>query len=437
MSGTFPCPHCGATYPRSPKLVGRLVRCTGCKQVFVLGEDGIARPDAPAPGPVAPARLTPPASDPSSALQSPQSVPPVKAVAETASSAPPRPDADNAARTGTTRRTVSQRLAKVKTEKFEQQRREMATSLNSVIATAIEQHDSRAEAEQAKKKKAEGQVGEIGPAILTGEGEREARERRGWAVGCAVALVALALVLWLILRHSPEQRALDAFCAGVDQADNRYGRRAPAIMARSVVQHDESNRVVSAPFISLPQVRFQKPRQIPFVKIRPFLAEYAALVRLDQPAGWVKADRRDEIVKFWAAFPNQNLLEDMCRKNGIVLQTTQQIRASLTAGGLDEDSSDLVWFLLTARARANTGTAHPNPIAARLLADALQAEEGKPSLVAIEWLVFSGRKGSLLFDPGAKYQVVNRDFRGRLIRLVEKSGRGSWAVLDLLPETVR
>ena len=42
MSATFPCPHCGQVYPLKPVLVGKVVRCTACKNPFRLREDGIA-----------------------------------------------------------------------------------------------------------------------------------------------------------------------------------------------------------------------------------------------------------------------------------------------------------------------------------------------------------------------------------------------------------
>src|SRR4051812_34024957 len=42
MAATFACPHCGASYPVKPVLVGRAVRCTKCKNAFKLRADGIA-----------------------------------------------------------------------------------------------------------------------------------------------------------------------------------------------------------------------------------------------------------------------------------------------------------------------------------------------------------------------------------------------------------
>jgi hypothetical protein len=42
MSDMFACPHCGASYPRKPVLVGKVVRCTKCRNPFKLRPDGIA-----------------------------------------------------------------------------------------------------------------------------------------------------------------------------------------------------------------------------------------------------------------------------------------------------------------------------------------------------------------------------------------------------------
>lgn len=42
MTRTFVCPHCQKQYPVLPVLVGRKVRCSGCRQLFQLAFDGVA-----------------------------------------------------------------------------------------------------------------------------------------------------------------------------------------------------------------------------------------------------------------------------------------------------------------------------------------------------------------------------------------------------------
>lgn len=43
QADTFTCPHCATPYPVKPVLIGRVVRCTGCRQPFCLQADGTAR----------------------------------------------------------------------------------------------------------------------------------------------------------------------------------------------------------------------------------------------------------------------------------------------------------------------------------------------------------------------------------------------------------
>lgn len=98
MSGlpdTFPCPWCGMSYPARPVLVGKAVRCKGCRNGFVLQADGVATkiqeppPTQPAAVPPPPAVLPPkpPAPQPVAAKPSPPAQAPRP-------SAAPSPDDD-------------------------------------------------------------------------------------------------------------------------------------------------------------------------------------------------------------------------------------------------------------------------------------------------------------------------------------------------------
>jgi hypothetical protein len=421
-SSTFPCPHCGATYPRNPKLVGRNVRCTACRQGFRLDEDGIARPLAATlttPRPSAP--TTQPTPPPTA-----QPTPPPAAEHEPQSAAPEEQPQGR-----------GQSSRRLRTARFDDKRREMAATLTGTIAAAVKKEEARAQAEVeagAERRKArEGGVGQIGPVVLLGEGERAAAERRRWQLGCLAAVLLIALVIWLGMRRSPEERAVEDYCAPVPQAQAGFGRRAPAISARAVAQRSETGPQ-AAPFIDLPRPRFQRIRRVDLAPYRAFIHDFASLVRIDQPALWIRPEHRADIERFWRSYPRLDQLADWARTRNIPWADTRSLRARLLEVSADQDVADLIWGLLTARRVEESGETL-NPLGSRMIAD-VRAEEGAGELLAVEWRDFTGRDGRLLFDQGGGRYVSRQTlYRGRLVRTVGARGRtGPWQVWTVAPE---
>jgi len=206
MTGSFPCPHCEAMYPVKPVLVGRPVRCTQCKNVFRLREDGIADKvgggDEEAEG--AGAAVQAPPGQPSAAERAAAarvgSGPPsasLEAVGVDAGSEPPD------------RRSKTSRLE----ARREEMRRSMAANLSDAASKALESESARRSSEAAKREsgKQAGSVGDISPAVLTDYGNDEARNNRRWAVGLVACLLVGLMVGWVSLVVGPERRALQVF----------------------------------------------------------------------------------------------------------------------------------------------------------------------------------------------------------------------------------
>jgi hypothetical protein len=131
------------------------------------------------------------------------------------------------------------------TKAQEDARRAMAESLRSSMGEALKAEAVQAEADAAgdapqkpgaksdrkrpsglfKPPKDPKKAGK-GPAILTGEGEREAEIQRRWWIAGAVAVAAVALLVFLFTRTGERTDALRAFTAELPAKDNRYGAAA-------------------------------------------------------------------------------------------------------------------------------------------------------------------------------------------------------------------
>ena len=238
MSGlpdTFPCPWCGMSYPARPVLVGKAVRCKGCRNGFVLQADGVATkiqeppptqatvsqvsaaavppsaiipPKPPAPQPVA-SRPSPPAQaarldddvfdltpDPPKPKpkQAPAPVPElvVEDVVALAKSAlvenvvvrPPKPPVEDvvvlpskSASTPPPAQPKSERVAKRKTEHLEAARAQMAAQLAD-----IQQQASNSEAAKREERKSE-RIAKSGGTATTSSSDAKRSARHAILTG--------------------------------------------------------------------------------------------------------------------------------------------------------------------------------------------------------------------------------------------------------------
>ncbi len=262
MSATFACPHCGTSYPVKPVLVGRAVRCTKCKNGFVLRDTGVADPlpmagvapepatapsasapaSAPAAAPTAPAPAPPPAPQrtAASAGRAP-AAPPAAAVRtpESATDRAPSPEPPAAGKPGTDRHA---RL----TRQQEEVRRAMAGTLASAAAAALKANAKAEEAEDtasvpsssqrmAKARSSTGRQAKprLSDIAVVDSGAREARTTRWFWICVALSCVALAALVVLLGLRSEPRRALDDFAAPVYGVSGRYPQRLGEMQRRA------------------------------------------------------------------------------------------------------------------------------------------------------------------------------------------------------------
>ncbi|MCK6488908.1 MAG: hypothetical protein L6R48_11360 [Planctomycetes bacterium] len=404
---TFPCPHCAATYPLKPVLIGKVVRCTTCKQPFQLGPDGVAVKVAtatPAPAPSPAASPTPP--------------PP----AVVAGGAPGRVPTPAGGPKRNTERIILSGQQK-------EQRKAMAASLSTAMGDAL-RAEAAAEAESvaqpgkpatekrtrsARMSAAETGKRKPGPAVLTGEGEREAANLRVW-IGGALAVVAMVVLLgWLLTYDGPRRQALEAFLAVVPAADNTYGRRIEAIQARAWLTADAPGGSGVAPFIDLPRASLTRVQTAPGTALLDAADKIKELSWLSPPGVWINLPGEGR--KLAASVPARDAFLREAAKAKLIVLDANGLRRHLTSNGRDE---------LTARVAVALVQGETAPGTNAWLARVTQKPPDR-----IESCEFSGDHGLLLVDTGSGYQTHERPYKGILVRLVGEGWPGEWRVLTL------
>jgi hypothetical protein len=383
MAATFACPHCGATYPVKPVLVGRAVRCTACKKPFRLREDGIADAIAEPPVPaVAPAPAAPPAPEPA---------PPAPVVVEepTARAVPtpvPQPS--------TERR--SQRVRASAAAVNEDLRRSMASTLTTALGDAIKAEEKKPQSERIAKPTGPAQKA-IGPAILTGEGERLAAEHRRWWLATGAVTAALAAVLWLALRRDEVETALAGFTAAVERTEaDAAGGRIPAIQRRGWVVPSPAGLQID-PFVEL---RGLRRGGVAEVALGPVLGQISGKAWFAPAEAWVDAGRLDEAATAWEARPETKAL---FARASLAAVSHRSLRTALDA--LGSGNARLVEGLLLQPAvpgRPSLAAA----VAAGRIPDRLQISR------------LNGDDGWLLMATGSSHKTTQGiAFHGTLVRM--------------------
>lgn len=325
MSATFACPHCGASYPRKPVLVGRAVRCTTCKNAFRLREDGIAdkveleapAPAQPTPAPAVPTPAPPPVA-PASNAPAPQPEAPAKPAGPKLASTgwgldldveveeprAPAPAAKTPTPAGPPPASFKSPLPKDatvpasrKSERMTAQqleaRRAMAATLSTSMSEALKSEAVKREeqGEKAAKAKTEGRVGKIGPAVLTGQGVEEARNSRLFLLGTLGVLLLGVGLYWLLFTDSPERAGINAYTAEVDPARIRSGERVRAIQERAWLIGLPPAQVGVPPLIDMRDARIGSTRTINLGAAKELFASLKGLVPVEPGPVWVPPDR--------------------------------------------------------------------------------------------------------------------------------------------------
>ncbi len=441
MSATFACPHCGATYPRKPVLVGRAVRCTTCKNAFCLREDGIADPVgevAPAPEQTEePQQSAPPANTPPPAVEKPAA--PAKPqlntgwgldlsvdVSEPQQQSDPAEEspAENKAATRKSSATLpsSSRRSERLTAQQADARRAMAATLSTSMTEALKSESvKREETNRLKKaKQGEGQVGKIGPAVLTGQGVEEAKNARNFILGFIGFILICVGLWWLIFTTSPEQAALDAFTAEIPTERIRAGQRIQAIQERAWLVGIPPAQVGVPPVIDFNDARIGSARTIKLAPAAPVFASLKNLVPVEPGPIWVPADRVDSL--------NQYRREDQTVKEFIALVLKREKKAISHQSilddlkkttGMDSDDAELIDLFI----RGYTTSDGKNDIIERWM----NGDVPK----ACQVIRFTGNNGLMLLSRGQSFKTNDVTYEGYMLRFDGENWPMEWKILTL------
>lgn len=406
MSATFGCPHCGATYPVKPVLIGRPVRCTTCKNAFRLRPDGIADKveSMPAPAPTQP----PPA--PAVTVDPVTPPPPTRPSPAPARVEPPATTAvaANAPRSGPRLNSAQ-----------EQARRSLAANLSAVAEQALRAEEKKQSSQRLKKQsdrlarqqaEREGGVGDIGPAVLSGYGQREARNSLVWALGCGGAIAFAAVIALMITWTGPRRQALDDFTEPV--ANNSHGYRRQQIVERGWLTS-------VAPVTRMDDARIAGAHDLQLAAAKPLFDDLAAMQLLADKPVWAPPESASEIARRWDGkkSPADNVTA-LTKDGKIRAIAHSQAIARLEEAGIQADEAELVLRLLG----ANASPAGAD-VAKRLRAGEMPARA--------EIAGFAGVDGMLLVDFGGTYKQRPVEYEGRLMRLVGSDWPGEWRILEL------
>ncbi len=436
MSGTFPCPHCGAQYPRKPVLVGKTVRCTSCKNAFILRDNGIADKVQPAPLPVAAPSPSPaaapdpvrPASTPAPVLATAAIVPAPPAGAPSSSASASVPSV--AVPTPVHSQATSLPSRRALTQKAEATRRAMAATLSDAMsgalaAESVKREDEKRVAEVKRKARqqeaatpGEAGQGKLKPAVLTGEGEREARlSQQNWLIGLGLVVIIGGLV-WLMGHAGPKDAALLDFTR---PPENRVtgGMRVRQIQERALLLSRGPGGAGVAAFVELGKARYGQLQVIDGAALAPSLATISGFTYFSAHAVWTAPSDRDLFLKVMGSIRDPaKQFADAAAKAKLKYVYQQDLVAAWKTAGLNDEAIGIVTALLIGETSAGT-----NDIAQRLTA-------GKfPS--AIEWIPFFGPKGTYLIDIGNQTKYKDTPYRGKLLRLVGEGWPGRWKVFEL------
>ncbi len=457
MTATFACPYCAASYPRKPVLVGRAVRCTTCKNAFRLREDGIAdkieMPDV-TPAPAAPARSPAPitASVPKesresaapAALSAPLAQPappkpklpstgwgldldvdvdqPAAAAISAAASAPtplptqPPPAAIKSPPDGTSTARKSERMTAQQMEA----RRAMAATLATSMTEALKSEAVKREVQGEKAKaKAEGQVGKIGPAVLTNQGVEEAKSRRTLWLGFVVALVIGAGLYWLFFTSSPQRAALETYTAEVDSVRVRAGKRIPSIQERAWLIGLPPADIGVPPMVDMRDARIGATRTIPLTKAKDLIISIKGLVPVQPGPVWVPPDRIAAVEDVRRPEQKEStFIAAVLKKEKKAVSHPALLEALVKTGMTEEDAHVIDLFL-----RGHTDTNGGNTIAKRWLDGDLPA--------TLQITRFFGARGSLLLARGATFKTQDVEYEGRIARFISPGWPTEWKVLSI------
>jgi len=475
MATTFTCPHCQASYPFKPVLIGRPVRCTTCRQAFQLGADGIAVPVAanlvatnrvptravdgtrtrtplppssqalvrrsgktpppstaaaaspvPAPAKPAPAPVvtTPAAAKPAPA-PAPAKPAPAPAPAKPAPAPAPKPGPTPATATApapaptTERSTRASSRLNTRGAADQAFRQKLFAGLEEVASQVAIKTAGKTPANEEFEATAKPSADAPSPGlvnvqpVLTHSGEQEYRSNRTWLIG-SIVVVVVVVIAFRLIGHSPERLALEAYASpAAVQSGPFHGTFFSSLTQKCWLVGR------ALPLRDLGKVSIQSARTIPVGAAKDILKTLVTTkIFLTDRGVWIDQAAAATAPKLWD--PKMDIAGNLAALHAHNIDGVDQhdVVMKCRETGLSPDDVDLLMELLLGTTDAKGGN---------LFMERFRQGDFPATLRVAD---FSGHGTALIYTDSG-YQAVVIDYDGRLMRVEGKNWPADWQVLDL------
>jgi hypothetical protein len=347
-------------------------------------------------------------------------------------------------------------------------RRAMAATLSTSMSEALKSEAVKREEQSEKSKhKPEGRVGQIGPAVLTGQGVEEARTSRRILLGAVVVLALAGGLWWLLFTDSPERAALTAYTAEVDPQRIRAGERVQAIQERAWLTGLPPAFVGPPPLIDVRDARIGKARSINLAAAKDLFASLKGLVPVEPGPVWVPPERLAAVDDLRR--PDQKpeaFIAAVLRREKKAVSHPALLDGLIKTGITPEDTRIVDLFLRGRTAEARSEAPLPPAPADQVEAAAPRPADGATAMtpapastpapvtpkkaevadpvnpIARRWMDgdvpatmqltrFFGPRGTLLLSRGQGFKTAEVEYDGVLVRFTGPGWPDGWKVLTI------
>lgn len=406
------CPTCGSPYAFSAEVVGREFACTNCGSRFRAGAQRATVFVAAGPR----AGDTQVARRPSQAERA----------------------AEIKRKTELHVRSVSKNLSSLASrvlDRIEDSQADQPTSLSGRIDPGIsatvrvreDQATTRrnnarsgrlppkrtASSRRLKPAGGEGTVGDISPAVTTGEGARIARTRQRWMLALGGLVLVVAVVVFVTVDGSPQRQALRDY-QNTSKEVSSIGQRIAELQL-----HSPLGSGAITPIVNVGRARVGRIGQVNGGTLRVVLGDWRPF---GQTGLWLSAGSLPRAVEVAAEGDHGEglSLKELLASRGVEVRDLAEMQVAVRQG-IGGVGGDLVAEFLAAPAASSEARPGLPDLLGRLAAGVLPE--------AIEFAPFSGTDGILLFPIG---EPVVTAYRGLLVRVVgPPDWDGRWRVARL------
>lgn len=409
MQATFRCPACEKQYPALPTLVGRPVRCSGCKQVFALGAGGVAE-------------LVVIAQQPAVEQASAERPAPQPPTPPPAAAAAPETPTPNAPSTGGEAPRPQSAALKAKHDRIRAALRTAAESAAGTVPGATAPSSSAAGSSRRAKAAAPSPSrprDSFAPVAVAPQQDRTATLVM---LGLVVVPILVIAAGWLALRPSTAERALARYEAPVPADQRAAPERHRAILDRSWLRTIDGETEATV-VLGLDQVTWGQPVQVSLSDLHAWWrSTLQGLVLERELCCWIEE----------RSIP--------AAKAALATAADPGDRPAWVAG-LRRDGHQLVAYEEIPPLLSRAGLSDPAIYAVSLLLGG-SAEIGDPAAIlaspvgALELLPFTGIDGRSLHPSGDGYTTSQApDYWGLLLKAPAGSHPlgGRWRVLVIHP----